>query len=278
MSYKQNRIKKSFRTACHISMEDHPHIVIMSDCHRGCGTWADSFLQNRPIYTAALKHYYRQGYTYIELGDGDELWENRRFSDVYKTHEEIYRIFQAYHDAGRLFMVFGNHDRIKENSAYVWRGLTCSIPFHEAIIIDSLDLPPLHLFHGYQGDLINDQLWRISRWLVRYLWRPLEIRGIKDPTSAAKNYTKIRKIEEDFIDYSCREKCILVAGHTHKPTLMQTDCGMYFNSGSAVHPGAITAIELSNHTAYLVKWTICSDENMHLYICREILNQISLAS
>ena len=85
MSYGIRRIKKSFTKALHISIEDHPKIVIMSDCHRGTGTWADNFLKNRPIYTAALKHYYSRNFTYIELGDGDELWENRRFSDVFHT-------------------------------------------------------------------------------------------------------------------------------------------------------------------------------------------------
>lgn len=278
MSVKQNRIRKAFAHAKHIDIADHPRMVLMSDCHRGCGTWADNFLQNRPIYTAALGHYFRRGYTYIELGDGDELWENRRFADVYSTHSEIYRLLQSYHDEGRLFMIFGNHDRIKENSAYVWRGLSSQIPFYESIVVDGLDIPPICLFHGYQGDLINDRFWRLSRWLVRYLWRPLEIRGIKDPTSAAKNYTKVRKIEQDFIDYSCREKCILVAGHTHKPTLMKKDCGMYFNTGSCIHPGAVTAIELTAQAAYLVKWTVCSDDAMQLYICKEVLKTMAISA
>ena len=142
--------------------------------------------QNRPLFTAALKHYYNKGFTYIELGDGDELWENRRFSDVYNTHREIYGLLQRFHADGRLFMLFGNHDRIKENAAYVWKKSDSPIPFYESIVLDGLDLPPVCMFHGYQGDLINDQLWKVSRWLVRYLWKPLEIRGIKDPTSAAK--------------------------------------------------------------------------------------------
>ncbi|WP_419026414.1 metallophosphoesterase family protein [Emergencia sp.] len=271
MSYGIRRIKKSFAKALHISIEDHPKIVIMSDCHRGSGTWADNFLNNRPIYTAALKHYYSRNFTYIELGDGDELWENRRFSDVYNTHREIYNILEEFHNENRLYMVFGNHDRVKENSAYVWKGLTETIPFYESIIVDGLDIPPIYMFHGYQGDLINDQFWKISRWLVRYLWRPLEIRGVKDPTSAAKNYTKVRHIEENFINYSCQERCVVVAGHTHKPTLMKTDCGMYFNSGSCVHPEAITAIEIQNGFAQLVKWSICSGADMGLYVCKEVI-------
>lgn len=96
MSYSNRRISRSFAKAKHISFDDHPKIVIMSDCHRGNGTWADNFLNNRPIYTAALNHYYSKGFTYIELGDGDELWENRRFSEVYKMHQDIYQIFNRF--------------------------------------------------------------------------------------------------------------------------------------------------------------------------------------
>lgn len=271
-----HRIEKSFSKALRLSFPRLPKLVIMSDCHRGIGTWADNFLRNRPIYTAALKHYAQENFTYIELGDGDELWENRRFADVYNTHQEIYQLLQKFHDENRLFMVFGNHDRVKENGAYLWKGLSGAIPFYESIIIESPGIPPLCMFHGYQGDHMNDELWKITRWMVRYLWRPLELRGVKDPTSAAKNYTKVRKIEESFIDYSCRKQCILIAGHTHKPALMKTDCGMYFNCGSCVHPSAITAIEIQNQTASLVKWSVCATPDMGLYVCREILKEVHL--
>ena len=276
MSDKTKRIQKSFRRALHISTEEHPKIVLMSDCHRGTGTWGDNFLANRPIFTAALKHYYQKGFTYIELGDGDELWENRRFADVYKTHQEIYQLLEQYHQDGRLFLLFGNHDRVKENGAYVWRGLSAAIPFYESVVIDGLDLPPVCCFHGYQGDPINDQLWKLSRWLVRYLWRPLELRGVKDPTSAAKNYTKVRAIEDRFIRYSCEGKCVLIAGHTHKPTITRTDCGIYMNCGSCVHPCAVTAIELVFPEARLVKWSICSRPDMSLSVCREVLSETTL--
>lgn len=273
MSYSSRRIARSFSNAKHISFADHPKIVIMSDCHRGNGSWADSFLGNRPIYTAALNHYYSTGFTYIELGDGDELWENRRFSEVYKMHQDIYQIFSKFHDDNRLFMLFGNHDRVKENSAYVWKNLSTSIPFYESIILEGFGAKPLYMFHGYQGDLLNDNLWKFSRCLVRYIWRPMELRGVKDPTSAAKSYNKMRKTEARFIQFTCDERCSIVAGHTHKPSIIETDCGIYFNSGSCVHPNAITAIELQGKTATLVKWSICSNADMGLYVCREVLSK-----
>lgn len=281
MSRETKRIEKSFQRALHLPLTEHPKIVMMSDCHRGCGTRADSFLNNRPIYTASLKHYYSHDFTYIELGDGDELWENRRFADVYNTHGEIFELFYRFHQKNRLFMIFGNHDRIKENSAYVWSNSGTVIPFYESIILDRPGFPPICLFHGYQGDLPNDRLWKLSRFLVRYLWRPLELLGVNDPTSSAKNYTKIRKAEERFLRYSSQKNCIITAGHTHKPTLLRTDkddllFGTYLNCGSCVHPDALTAIELENGKATLVKWTVCSRNDMSLYVCREIIKEMDL--
>lgn len=271
MSYSNRRISRAFKDAPSISLLDHPKIVIMSDCHRGNGTWADSFINNEPLYTAALKYYDQNGYTYIELGDGDELWENRKFSDVYQIHKEIYKIFLDLDSKKRLYIIFGNHDRIKENSGYISNVLNVSIPFYESIIIESPTTKPLYLFHGYQGDFLNDNLWKLSRFLVRYLWKHLELTGVKDPTSAAKNYTKLRKTEERFIDYSCANSCTIIAGHTHRPCITKTNCGMYINSGSCVHPNSVTAIEIENSHVTLCKWSTCANDDMSLYVCKEII-------
>ncbi|MBR3785513.1 MAG: metallophosphoesterase family protein [Firmicutes bacterium] len=270
--------KKAFSRALHISAEDHPKIVLMSDCHRGTGNWADSFLSNRPVYTAALKYYIQKSFTYIELGDGDELWGNRRFADIYRTHREVFQLFQLLAEEDRIFLLYGNHDREKELGVYRTKTVPFPIPFHQSLIVDFPDGPDLYLFHGCQGDFLNDRHWKLTRSLVRYIWKPLELRGFKDPTSAAKNYTKVRETEENFMTFSRENQCILGAGHTHKPSLMQTDGGMYINSGSCVHPGAITAIEINaqRKKATLVKWSICSHKDMSLYVCRERLKELPM--
>ena len=276
-----NRIpyfQKAFRKAPHLSARDHPKIVLMSDCHRGTGNWADSFLSNRPVYTAALKYYIQKNFTYIELGDGDELWGNRKFAEIYRAHKEVFQLFRLLCEEDRIFLLYGNHDREKEKTTYTIGNKVFGIPFYQSLIMDFPDGPPLYLFHGHQGDFLNDRHWKLTRSLVRYLWKPLELRGVKDPTSAAKNYTKVREIEEDFITFSCENHCILAAGHTHKPTLMHTDCGIYINSGSCVHPGAITAVEIDaeRKKATLVKWSVCSRKDMTLYVCRERLKELPM--
>ena len=68
------RLDKSFRTAPVLALTPHSRIVLISDCHRGVGNSNDNFLKNQHLYFAALQSYYKLGFTYIELGDGDELW------------------------------------------------------------------------------------------------------------------------------------------------------------------------------------------------------------
>jgi hypothetical protein len=49
--------------------------IVFSDAHRGDGTGADDFAANSLIFKCALDYYLAQGFTLIELGDAEELWE-----------------------------------------------------------------------------------------------------------------------------------------------------------------------------------------------------------
>ena len=91
------QIDKALASAKEINQEEHPRIVVFSDCHRGNGTWNDSFLNNKTLFQAALGYYRENDFTYIELGDGDELWENRKFSDIEEIHADIFQQFLFIH-------------------------------------------------------------------------------------------------------------------------------------------------------------------------------------
>jgi len=103
-------ISKVFETAEQITFDDSSRIVLMSDCHRGDGSWADDFSRNQNLYFAALTHYYKEKYTYIEIGDGDELWENSRFSDIKQMHSDVFWLLSKFYNEGRLYLIFGNHE------------------------------------------------------------------------------------------------------------------------------------------------------------------------
>ena len=182
------QIDKALASAKEINQDEHPRIVVFSDCHRGNGTWNDSFLNNKTLFQAALGYYRENDFTYIELGDGDELWENRKFSDIEEIHADIFQQFLPFILDGKMYMVWGNHDMVKSRKM----PLSSSLPpcFPAVRICDGSGNIKFNLIHGHQVDPLNNRFWKAARWMMRYLWKPLELAGIKDPTSSARNYKK----------------------------------------------------------------------------------------
>ena len=85
----------------------------MSDCHRGIGDKYDNFIKNKNIY---LHYYYNMDFTYIELGDGDELWEVLNYKDIIIKHLDAFMMLNKFYDNDRLIMLYGNHDFFKKNN------------------------------------------------------------------------------------------------------------------------------------------------------------------
>lgn len=280
------RLTQVYQNSKVVTFDESSRIVIMSDCHRGNGSWGDNFLNNQNLYFAALYYYYENGYTYIELGDGDELWENRSIDDIKNAHSDAFWLMSLFYKDHRFYMLYGNHDIVKGGNSYAHTNcheffcdsvnsmvpLFPGIDISEGLILryQSLNRQIL-LTHGHQGDMINDSLWRISRFLVRYLWKPLELIGVKDPTSAAKNNQKKNSIEKKLSAWSKQNNQMLICGHTHRPVFPKAGESLYFNDGSCVHPRCITAIEIHNGTIALVKWAAMTKPDRSLYVGRAVL-------
>lgn len=224
------RVSWVFNSADEIIFDDESKIILMSDCHRGDGNWSDDFARNQNIYFAALNHYYKEGFTYIEIGDGDELWEHRSFHTILNTHKNIFWLLSKFYTEGRLHLIYGNHDIVKKNDKYVKRNLYKyfderrkkyvplfeNIKIHEGIVLKHRDTGnKILLIHGHQADFLNYNLWRISRFMVRYLWRPLELWGVNNPTRTAKNYVKKESVGRKLSRWVKKEKHMMIAGHTH---------------------------------------------------------------
>lgn len=274
MSYYDERISAAFARAKEISTKEHTKIVFFSDCHRGCGTWNDSFLPNKTLYLAALNYYLQNGFTYVEAGDGDELWENRNLARICEIHSDVFALLARFYYEGRFFMLYGNHDRVKARQAAAagGRAFPFSAPCLQSLIIRTAhESQDLYVLHGHQADLFNDRLWPLARWLVRYLWKPLELAGFRDPTSAARNYRKSRAVEKRLSAWAEDHGKNLLAGHTHRPILPPIGAAGYFNCGSCVHPNGITCIELMSGQLSLIRWEECVNENNALYVCRRLL-------
>lgn len=282
-----SRIFRAFEEALRLPLNRCSKYILFSDCHRGVGNANDNFLKNEFLYLAALNYYFCRGFTYLELGDGDELWENRSIQKIKEMHRHSFDMMAKFYAAGRFYAIYGNHDIIKKNPRFAEkylrsyysehqmceRPLFPDIAFYPAIILeDAMQKKDIYLTHGHQADPLNSVFWRLARFLVRYVWKPLEGIGIPDPTSAAKNNKKKKQSEQLLSDWARKNHHILISGHTHHPMAGRPD-SPYLNTGSCVHPSGITGIEIENRCMTLVKWSIAVRPDLSLYAAREVLGE-----
>jgi predicted phosphodiesterase len=282
-----SRLTHAYKNAKIVPFDDTTRFILFSDCHRGDNSFADDFANNRNIYFHALKHYYKEGFQYCELGDGDELWENLHFEPIFEAHKNVYELLRLFHLENRLHMVWGNHDMVYKDQQYVnkhlssyfepidgkdkelFQGITC----HEALVLKhSVTNQELFLTHGHQADWWNYRFWRWSRFLVRVLWTPLQIWGIADPTSPARNYKELIKLEKRIKKWILHNDFrMTIVGHTHRPRFPEPGDIPFFNDGSCVHPRSITGIELEGGNIALIKWQIATTEDGILRVVRVLL-------
>lgn len=281
------RLTRAYQNAKTISFDDTSKFILFSDCHRGDNSFADDFANNRNIYYHAIKHYYNHGFQYCELGDGDELWENLSFEPIFEAHKNIFMLMKKYHEEGRLHMIFGNHDMVYRDQDYVKKNLYSyfepreekeealleDLIYNEAIVLQHSETgQELFLTHGHQADFMNYIGWRLNRFLVRILWKPLQVWGIADPTSPARNHKELIKVERRVKRWILENKLtITVIGHTHRPRFPEPGDIPFFNDGSCVHPRSITGLEIEEGKISLIKWQIATKDDGTLQIVRILL-------
>ena len=283
----RSRLNRAYQNARIIPFDDDSKYILFSDCHRGDNSFADDFANNRNIYFHALNHYHREGFTYIELGDGDELWENIHFEPIFEAHKNVYQLLREFHLKQRLHMIWGNHDMVYKDPDYVKEHLSTyfepidasdkelfsGITYHESLILKHRDTDQeIFLIHGHQADTWNYTFWRWGRFLVRVLWKPLQVWGIADPTSPAKNYKELIRVEKRIKKWILEHKLLVtVMGHTHRPRFPEPGDIPLFNDGSCVHPRSITGIEIEKGEICLIKWQIATKDDGTLQIVRILL-------
>lgn len=280
------RLAGVYREAKVLPYNDSSRFVLMSDCHRGQGNAADNFLPNQNLFFGALEYYNKKGFTYIELGDGDELWENRRMKPIIEVHSDAFWMMKQFYEDGRLHMMYGNHDIVKSKKKY-WKkhcaSYYCECERKDVTLFPDLEVKQsillkheekkhqILLIHGHQGELLNDRLWPLARFLVRYVWRSLELVGVLDPTSAGNSHKIKDRIEKRLDGFARETHQIVIAGHTHRPFFSEPGEGYYFNDGSCVHPRCITCIEIEDDRISLVKWAVGTRQDRTLFVARTVL-------
>ena len=288
------RLTRAYNNAKIIEFNSNDKFILFSDCHRGDNSFADDFSSNRNIYSHALNHYYESGFQYCELGDGDELWENNSFSAIFNAHKNVYLLQQKFFKKQQLHLIWGNHDMVYKNPKNVAKNLASyfdpktgkneplfpGLKYNEAIILrNSESCQEIFLTHGHQADWWNYIFWKWSRFFVRVLWKPLQIMGISDPTSPAKNYKELIKVERRVKKWiSDHNNLITIIGHTHRPRFPKTGEIPFFNDGSCVHPRSITGIEIENNKICLIKWSVNTKVDGTLQVKRTVLEEPTFIS
>ncbi|WP_299155858.1 metallophosphoesterase [uncultured Tenacibaculum sp.] len=281
----KSRITRAFLNAKKLDLTGQSKYILFSDCHRGDNSFADDFAHNRKIFHFALSQYLQKDFTYIELGDGDELWENK-FVNIFNANKDVYLLLKEFHQKNQLHFIWGNHDmdyknpkKVAKNLNYYYdtidgkdKELIKNASYSEAIRLEQKDGKSVFLLHGHQADWFNYVFWKLSKFLVKILWRPLQLIGIDDPTSPAKNFKELIKVEsrlEEWIKNNNNQ--MIVTGHTHRPRFPSPNELPHFNDGSCVHPRCITGLEIENKEITLIKWHVITNENGTMQIVKTIL-------
>lgn len=200
--------------------------VIFSDHHKGNRDGADDFLICERAYNAALAYYDRLKYTLFVMGDVEELWEEWP-QTVLKAYPHTLELEGKFHQDGRYLRFWGNHDDAWSHADLVESLLRPALggsflKVREVLVLHVRDgeeeLGSLFLVHGHQGTLDSDRIAPLSKFAVRYFWRPIQ-RLLKFSLNTPARDFELRHAHDTamYLWSEAREKVVLIAGHTHRP-------------------------------------------------------------
>jgi len=246
------RLTQALQTARSVLFDNTSRLVFFSDLHRGDNSRSDAFTRNEDLFLHALDHYYREGFTYVEVGDGDELWQNRKIGAVKQAHRRTFDLLHTFERQNRLHVIFGNHDiqghpgrQVKKDGLTAYEGLT----FQHADTGQQI-----FVVHGHQVDFKSDYLHRVARFLTRHIWKRVQNLGIADGPSHVGESRNRMTIRQRVTEWIQAHRQIVICGHTHTPAFPALGAPPYFNTGSCIFADFITGLEISDGMIALVKW------------------------
>jgi len=281
----EKRLTAAYKTAKLEYFDESSKYIFFSDVHRGDDSVSDEYSRNQNIYMHALNYYYNQGFVYVEVGDGDELWEYNNFKHIRLAHTDTFLVLKKFFDERRLIMLYGNHNIYLKKKNFVDKNyftfydeynqerveLFTGIAPHEALVLKHQETDQeILVVHGHQGDFMNDQGWFFSMLLLRYFWRFMHVVGFENPSSPARNLYKRHKVEKAYNKWIEKHKMMLICGHTHRPKFPKNDELPYFNTGCCIRTRGISGIEIENGEISMVDWRIVADDRGIVRIERQI--------
>lgn len=274
--YRSSKKKKSSKVKVIETDLQNDRFIIFSDQHKGNRSWADDFGICEKNYVAALDDYNKKKFTFINLGDSEELWKFK-IQDIIPANTKAFASEAAF-QPNRYYKTFGNHDLLWKNWLDVELNLKkifqMPLTVYEGIVLrDSTLKFDIFLTHGHQGDMLSDNN-SLSTWIVAHMWMPLQRYLRINVNSPSSDFSLRNKHNRMMYKWSSsRKHLILVTGHTHQPifasgkyykhpsnniptdTLDKKLVPTYFNTGCCCYnDGDITGIEINDGKIRLIKW------------------------
>ncbi len=247
--FAHRQLTRVFATAPEVPFDDRSRLIFFSDTHRGDRSATDGFARNAQLFLTVLQDYYRRGFTYIEVGDGDELWENQSFQTIRAAYQAIFDLLHRFNEQGRLHLLLGNHDIGGFRQHLVRKDTLLA---EEGMVLKHMHSGQrIFAVHGHQADFANYRLYFLGRIVIRRIWRRMQALGL-----FRDHYVgPFESIEQRLIKWAASQQQILICGHTHHPVSPQPGAPPYFNTGSCLKPGELTGIEIVRGEIQPIRWT-----------------------
>ena len=179
-------------------------VLIISDFHMGSGRRDDLEKNSGILRTLLENYYYTDGWILVLNGDIEEL-AKYSLREIRGKWGAFYRIFDNFAWEKRLYKVLGNHDKdlvFEKNYPY---------PLYSAVRIET-GIVPVYVYHGHQSSKIYTKYDNLVHGFLKYFLKPLGIRNIKSARSPHRRF----KVEREAYNFSIKNNCISVIGHTHR--------------------------------------------------------------
>lgn len=204
-------------------------IIIFSDQHKGGRDGSDDFMLAETSYLTALRYYYDKGFTLINLGDCEDLWESRPSIVIEKNRSALLEE-ALFLQQQRYYRIFGNHDLewayqiprdqflkpLFGKELKVYEGLALKMKYKDAD-------ETIFLAHGHQGDKRADGN-AFSKWFVAAIWTPVQRWLNIRLDNVSDSFDLVDKHNVMMYEWSQQyRKMLLISGHTHRPVFASMD-------------------------------------------------------
>ncbi|GHV88359.1 metallophosphoesterase [Spirochaetia bacterium] len=203
-SFFADMVSPRFNPDAALDIREAGKVLVVSDFHMGGGRGDDLEHNGLLLRVILEQHYLENGWILVLNGDIEEL-QRYTLPSVRERWPELYRIFDGFAAAGRLYKTLGNHDEallFEKDYPY---------PLYNAVRIET-PLVPIYVYHGHQSSKMYTKYNNIIGAGLRYLLKPIGIRNISSARSPYKRFY----VERQAYAFSQKYRCISIIGHTHR--------------------------------------------------------------